>query len=530
MAFNLFNFKMLPEQNKKILVIDDDLTIRKLIKHHLVKNDYHVFEAENANTGHEILNQNEIDLVLCDVTMDGVDGFTFCKNVRADQKYKVLPFIFVTASNSHEDKAKAVEVGGDELISKPFNAPDLLLRIKTLLRRADIFKVHGVKKDVSESFSPRTLKILLVDDDTSLTRLFSHSFKREKFDCEIAHSAKEGLMLAKNSPPDIIVSDIMMPDIDGYTFRKMILAEPALRSIPFVFLTSKNSEKDILEGYNLDITDYVLKTSGVKVIVAKVAAIISSLGKERQKIVSELSSAADNLRVKVVPDSSPEFSGFVIKQWHQPFQGIPGGDFIDYFQLNDNNLAIILGDVMGKKWGAWYFTFAYAGYVRSSVRMVLQNVEDFVPSKILQQVNKSVYQDSKISEVFTTLSVVILDNANKQLKYSGAGDLPLIYKESKSGKVQKISTKGSLLGFKENGQFEDAVINLGTGDSIFLVTDGVMESRNQAGEAFGMSRFSQILNETNSHDDSFGKIKAEFEVFTNGQFEDDISMINIRPL
>jgi sigma-B regulation protein RsbU (phosphoserine phosphatase) len=521
---------MLPTDKNKILVIDDDLTIRKLIKHHLIKNDYHVFEAEDANKGHEILNQNEIDLVLCDVTMDGTDGFAFCKDVRENEKYKVLPFIFVTGRNTLEDKAKALEVGGDELIGKPFDTQDLLLRVRTLIRRAEIFKVHGVKKNLSETFSKRSLRILLVDDDASLTRLFSHSFKRENFDCEIAHSANEGLLIAKNSPPDIIVSDIMMPDIDGYTFRKMILEEPALRTIPFVFLTSKNSEKDILEGYNLDITDYVLKTSGIKVIVAKVAAIINSLGKERQKVVSELSSAADNLRVKVVPDSSPEFSGFVIKQWHQPFQGIPGGDFIDYFQLNDNNLAIILGDVMGKKWGAWYFTFAYAGYVRSSVRMVLQNVEDFVPSRILQQVNKSVYQDSKISEVFTTLSVVILDNANKQLRYSGAGDLPLIYKESKSGKVQKISTEGNLLGYKENGQFEDAVINLGTGDSLFLVTDGVIESRNPAGEVFGMDRFSHILGETNSHEDSFAKIKSEFELFTNGLFEDDISIINIQPL
>lgn len=137
---------MLPDEKKKILVVDDDLTIRKLIKHHLLKNEYEVFEAQDAIEGYQQLSQNNIDLVLCDVVMEGIDGFTFCQKVREEEKYKVLPFIFVTARNSHEDKSRAHEVGGDELITKPFDLKDLLLRVQTLLRRADIFKVHGVKK------------------------------------------------------------------------------------------------------------------------------------------------------------------------------------------------------------------------------------------------------------------------------------------------------------------------------------------------------------------------------------------------
>jgi len=61
-----------------------------------------------------------------------------------------------------------------------------------------------------------------------------------------------------------------------------------------------------------------------------------------------------------------------------------------------------------------------------------------------------------------------------------------------------------------------------------MVTDGIMESRNSSGEAFGKSKFHQILSETDSHDDSLAKLKGEFELFTGGQFEDDVSMISIR--
>jgi len=63
-----------------------------------------------------------------------------------------------------------------------------------------------------------------------------------------------------------------------------------------------------------------------------------------------------------------------------------------------------------------------------------------------------------------------------------------------------------------------------------MVTDGIMESRNKEGEAFGVQKFNQVLIDTNSHEDDFNKIKFEFESFTGGQFEDDISMIQIKLL
>ncbi len=107
-----------------------------------------------------------------------------------------------------------------------------------------------------------------------------------------------------------------MPVMDGFRLRKILLEDPELKLIPFIFLSARGEEQDLLDGYELDITDYVVKTSGPKVIVAKVSALIKSLSKERQKVVSELNQAADVMRVKVVPDNNPEFEKFSIKHWH----------------------------------------------------------------------------------------------------------------------------------------------------------------------------------------------------------------------
>lgn len=516
--------------DKNILLIDDDLTVRKLLSFHLKKRGYTVFEGDGAEQGFAMLESKSIDLVLCDVGMEEMDGFTFCKKVRENEKYKVLPFIFVTAKSSLEDKEEALKVGGDDYITKPFDVQELILKIQALIRRADIYKEYGGKKITQQPVQEDQAKIVLVDDDFSLAKLFQYNLKKAGFDCRVADSVDAGLKLAREVVPDIIISDIMMPVKDGFEFRKLLLEEPELKSIPFIFLTSKGGEEDILEGYDLGIADYVLKTAGPRVVVAKVSAIIKSLGKERQKVVSELHRAADNLRVKVVPDAFPVFGGYDVKHWHLPFKGVPGGDFIDYFPLDENNMAIILGDVMGKKWGAWYFAIAYAGYVRSAIRGALEDSKKFSPKDILTKVNKSIYQDSKISEVFVTLSVVMVNNRDNILQYSGAGDLPLLVKDTSSNTTSLVTSKGMLLGFSAEGLYEDVTVEMDHGDVALLITDGIIESRNSEGIALGTDSLITMINQMPAGFEPNEYLSSKLKKYTDDRFEDDISMISIRAL
>jgi sigma-B regulation protein RsbU (phosphoserine phosphatase) len=210
-----------------------------------------------------------------------------------------------------------------------------------------------------------------------------------------------------------------------------------------------------------------------------------------------------------------------------PFEGIPGGDFVDYFNIDDEHLAIILGDVMGKKWGAWYFAFAYAGYVRSALRGVLQSSQKYSPSAILSEVNKSVYKDAKVSEVFSTISIVILDNKNLTASYTGAGDLPLLYKNSSENTVTSIQSKGTLLGFSEEGEYEDTLINLNKSDSLLLITDGIIETRNAGDEQFGSKRLLEGIQSLTNGQDELEVIKESITEFSGGNFGDDISLISI---
>lgn len=378
---------------------------------------------------------------------------------------------------------------------------------------------------VDSSKSPN--KILLVEDEFNIAKLFIYNLSKAGFECQHANNGREALELAHKNKPDIIISDVMMPEMDGFEFRKKLIEDDELKSIPFVFLTAKGTEDDILQGFDLEIEDYIIKTSSPKIVIAKVSAILKSLEKERVKIVDEVQKAADSMGAKVVPDEAPGFNGFKIKHWHLPFKNVPGGDFIDYIKIDDDNLVILLGDVMGKRWGAWYFAVAYAGYVRSATRFVLESGKENRPSEILHKVNEAVFNDERISEVFITLSVLVLDRKNKIVRYSGAGDLPIVYK---SNEAQLIHSTGLLLGFNKSGQYEDHEIKIKNGDEIYIVTDGITEARNKEGELYGHERLVKFIDTIGSNDEPVEKMKSEILGFSGGELEDDVSFISIKVL
>lgn len=183
---------------------------------------------------------------------------------------------------------------------------------------------------------------------------------------------------------------------------------------------------------------------------------------------------------------------------------------------------------MGKKWGAWFFAFAYAGYVRTALRMVLQNSNKFSPGKILTQVNKSVYEDAKISEVFATLSIMVINNKTKTIKYAGAGDLPVLYKNSAKGSIRKIISSGSLLGFNPKEDFNDFEISMQPGDFVLMLTDGVTDLRDKEMTPLQTDGLIEILKKINTDSNPLQGIVKGINDFSDKNYEDDISLISVK--
>lgn len=126
----------------KVLVVDDESRMRKLVKDFLVKKDYTVIEASNGEEALDIFyEQNDISLILLDVMMPKLDGWQVCREIRRESK---VPIIMLTAKSEEQDELLGFELGVDEYITKPFNPKILVARVDAILRRTNSLDMEEI--------------------------------------------------------------------------------------------------------------------------------------------------------------------------------------------------------------------------------------------------------------------------------------------------------------------------------------------------------------------------------------------------
>lgn len=164
----------------KILIVEDEDTIRKFERVNLEMEGYQVLEASSGEEGLEIAREERPDIVLLDVMLPGIDGFEVCRHLRAMERE--IGIIMVTAKNQDIDKIEGLEAGSDDYISKPFNPRELTLRIKSLERRLmqnkeneddKVIEVGAFKLDkASRKFYKNDVEIDLTPTEYSVMVLF----------------------------------------------------------------------------------------------------------------------------------------------------------------------------------------------------------------------------------------------------------------------------------------------------------------------------------------------------------------------
>lgn len=125
------------QQQKNILVVDDEEHILELIQYNLGKAGYHVYTAENGQDTLMLLKEHQMDLLVLDLMLPDVDGIDILKRVRASEKHAQVPIIMLTAKSEEIDRIVGLELGADDYMTKPFSVRELLARIKTVLRRTE---------------------------------------------------------------------------------------------------------------------------------------------------------------------------------------------------------------------------------------------------------------------------------------------------------------------------------------------------------------------------------------------------------
>jgi two-component system, OmpR family, response regulator ResD len=121
------------EHEGKILVVDDEERIRKLLRMYLERENYEIHEAEDGETALELALETDFDIILLDLMLPGIDGIEVCNELR---KTKATPVIMLTAKGEESNRVQGFEVGADDYVVKPFSPREVILRVKALLRRS----------------------------------------------------------------------------------------------------------------------------------------------------------------------------------------------------------------------------------------------------------------------------------------------------------------------------------------------------------------------------------------------------------
>ena len=330
--------------------------------------------------------------------------------------------------------------------------------------------------------------ILIVDDEPDLEVLIRQRFRRQiregVYDFTFAANGAAALNLIRAGGVDLVLSDINMPVMDGLTLLGHLRGlRPRLGA---VIVSAYGDMRNIRAAMNLGAHDFLTKPIDFHDFEITVNKMLRQIEEQRQaeadrdrllSVERDLQTAAEIQQSFLPPPLVPAAgaTAFDLAAVMLPAR-IVGGDFYDYFLLDDGRLAVAVGDVSGKGVPA----ALYMAVTRTLLRAAAQQCPD--PGQCLGQVNRRLLGDSP-SAMFVSLFYGVLDLRTGTLLYSLGGH-PWPYLVRAGGAAEGLTARGLLVGVFKEAVYETAQVALRPGDDLFLYTDGVTEAYNAGGEFF----------------------------------------------
>ncbi|MDO8282576.1 MAG: two-component system response regulator [Thermodesulfovibrionia bacterium] len=223
-----------------ILVVDDQPQNIELLEAYLFTQGYEIITAANGDDALEILSKNQIDLILLDVMMPGMDGFEVTRRIRQDNTHQLLPIILVTALRESEDRVKGIDSGCDDFLSKPVDKMELLARVRSLLKVKDYNDlVSNYRKELEAEVTSRTEELKRAFEmikeaslDTIYRLSMASEYKDEDTGAHIKRMSRYSAAVARRMGLDeITVETILyaapMHDLGKLGIPDLILTKPA---------------------------------------------------------------------------------------------------------------------------------------------------------------------------------------------------------------------------------------------------------------------------------------------------------------
>jgi len=263
----------------RVLLIENDVPSMELMFHLLTTYGYFPQRARSGEEGLKLAARERPDLIVSDIQMPNVDGYEVARRIRADPGLSSIPMIAVSSFYTVGDRRRTLAAGFAGYLSKPISPETFVRHVGAVLRPEFLTGTPFTARADAAAPAPRPggRKILVVDDVAAHLQLATVVLGGAGYQVATAMSMSEALGVARNDPPDLILSDIVMADGSGYEFIRAVKADVRLRSIPFVFNTASMTADAAREK--------CLALGAVKVLFRPIAA--ADLLRELESCVGE---------------------------------------------------------------------------------------------------------------------------------------------------------------------------------------------------------------------------------------------------
>ena len=216
----------------KIMVVDDNTVTRRMVCKALARNGHHVLEAPDGKTARELMRREKPRVVLQDLMLPDADGFVLVGELRGLADGSDVSILAFSGFVSELDEARVSTVGFDDIIAKPI-APSRLV---------PLIEAHlPVHVPVSGRFGTGR-RVVIADDDPMQLKLATFRLSRLGFECEPVPDGVAALAAVRRRMPDVLISDVMMPELDGFGLAMAVRQDPLLRKLPVLLVTSSYVE------------------------------------------------------------------------------------------------------------------------------------------------------------------------------------------------------------------------------------------------------------------------------------------------
>jgi two-component system, cell cycle response regulator len=328
----------------RVLIVDDIPTNVRLLEARLSAEYYEVLTASSGPEALEICQRGEVDIILLDVMMPGMDGFEVCSRLKSDRRTSHIPVLMVTALDQPSDRVHGLEVGADDFLTKPVDDVQLMARVKSLVRLKSLTDELRARaktgQEIAIEDAMRAMDainsdggaILIVDSDPRQAERI-RTYLATSNSVDILSDPADAALAVSGGDYELALVSMSLGDFDPLRVCSQMRTAEVTRTLPIILIAEEDDRARVVRGLDLGVNDFIIRPVERNELLARVRTQI-----KRQRYASELRQSVNNTLALAVTD---ELTGLYNRRYFDRHLSL----MLEKAQEQDRDMALMLIDL-----------------------------------------------------------------------------------------------------------------------------------------------------------------------------------------